>query len=116
MSLRRVFLGSILMVSALANGAQTPSSIPENARASRYGDGWECMTGFRREANACARIAVPANGYLDSSGSRWRCNRGYLRVDETCAAVKVPQHAYLDDSTGPGWKCERGYREAQGRC
>ena len=59
--------------SSLTEAADT---LPDNALASRYGTGWECMTGFERIANRCARVVVPANAYLDASGDRWRCDRG----------------------------------------
>jgi hypothetical protein len=49
--------------------AETPDTLPANSRASRYGTGWECMTGFQRIANGCLRIVLPANAYLEASGS-----------------------------------------------
>jgi hypothetical protein len=96
--------------------AAGPSELPEHARASRYGSGWECASGFRRVGDHCAHIVVPAHGYLDASGRDWRCDRGYLRVDNRCAAIQVPQNAYLDDVHGKGWRCERDYREVNGAC
>jgi hypothetical protein len=96
--------------------AAEASDWPEHARASRYGGGWECVSGFRRIGNSCVTIVVPANAYLDAAGSGWRCNRGYVNVREACVAVKVPQNAYLDDSYGQGWRCDHGYREANGVC
>jgi len=43
--------------------------LPAHAVASRYGSGWDCMSGFRRVSNTCVRISVPANAYLDPSGN-----------------------------------------------
>jgi len=112
-------LAPALLVLALCASlpvAAGPSAWPDNARASRYGSGWDCVSGFRRVGNSCVHIVVPANAYLDAAGSGWRCNRGYLTVREECVAVKVPQNAYLDDSYGQGWRCELGYREAKDAC
>jgi hypothetical protein len=96
--------------------AAAPSELPEHARASRYGSGWECTSGFRRVGDSCAHIVVPAHGYLDASGRDWRCDRGYLNVNNRCVAIQVPQNAYLDDVYGKGWRCERDYREVNGTC
>ena len=76
--------------------AAAPSALPEHAKASGYGTGWDCMSGFRQVGDACAPIVVPANAYLEPSGRGWRCDRGYLNVQDKCVAVKVPQNAYLD--------------------
>jgi hypothetical protein len=103
-------LGAALPVAA------APSELPEHARASRYGGGWECASGFRRVGDSCARIVVPTHGYLDASGRDWRCDRGYLNVNNRCVVIQVPQNAYLDDVYGKGWRCERDYREVNGAC
>jgi hypothetical protein len=106
----------VLALCASVPVAAEPSAMPEHARASRYGSGWDCVSGFRRVGNSCVHIVVPANAYLDSSGSGWRCDRGFRNVREECVAVKVPANAYLDDSYGQGWRCELGYREAGDAC
>lgn len=93
-----------------------PGELPEHARVSRYGSGWDCSTGFRQVGDACVQIAVPANGYLDAAGSSWRCNRGYLKVNDRCVVIQVPQNAYLDDLDRNGWRCDRDYRNANGAC
>jgi hypothetical protein len=105
-----------LFVSAALPVAAEPSELPEHARASRYGSGWECASGFRRVGDGCTHIVVPAHGYLDASGRDWRCERGYLNVNDRCVAIQVPQNAYLDDVYGKGWRCERDYREVNGAC
>jgi hypothetical protein len=93
-----------------------PSELPDHARVSRYGSGWDCTRGFRRVGETCVHIAVPANGYLDASGSSWRCARGYLNVNDRCVVIQVPQNAYLDDVDRNGWRCDRDYRDANGAC
>ncbi|MBB6305109.1 hypothetical protein [Rhizobium leucaenae] len=40
---------------------QTSRSVPENAQASRYGLGWECNRGFRRQDDACFKVKLPDN-------------------------------------------------------
>lgn len=40
---------SLLFLYALPTSAQ---SMPENASAQRYGDGWECNDGYRRNGNS----------------------------------------------------------------
>jgi hypothetical protein len=105
-----------LSVCAALPVAAEPSELPEHARASRYGSGWECTSGFQRVGDGCAHIVVPAHGYLDASGRDWRCDRGYLNVNNLCVAIKVPQNAYLDDVYGKGWRCDRDYRDVKGTC
>jgi hypothetical protein len=96
--------------------AAGPGELPDHARASRYGSGWDCMSGFRRVADTCVHITVPANAYLDATGNSWRCKRGYLNANDRCVAIQVPQNAYLDDAYGNGWRCDRDYREVNGAC
>ena len=96
--------------------AAAPGELPDHARASRYGSGWDCIRGFRLVGDTCVRIVVPANGYLDASGSSWRCDRGYLNVNERCLAIQVPPNAYLDDVYGKGWRCDRNFREGADAC
>jgi hypothetical protein len=96
--------------------AAAPGELPEHARVSRYGSGWDCRSGFRRVGDSCAHIVVPANGYLDASGRDWRCDRGYLNVNNRCVVIQVPQNAYLDDVSGKGWRCEPRYRDVDGAC
>jgi hypothetical protein len=105
-----------LAVCALLPVAARSSELPDHARVSRYGSGWDCASGFRRVGAACVHIAVPANGYLDASGNDWRCDRGYLNVNDRCVAIQVPKNGYLDDVYGKGWRCDRDYREANGAC
>jgi hypothetical protein len=64
--------------------AEASDTVPDNAMATRSGDGWECMTGFQKMANACSRIAVPANAHLDYSGAAWKCDRGFHLHGATC--------------------------------
>jgi hypothetical protein len=105
-----------LSVCASLPVAAAPGELPDHARASRYGNGWECVSGFRRVGDTCAPIAVPAHAYLDASGSNWRCDRGYLNVNDRCIVIQVPRNAYLDDVHGRGWRCDRNFREAGGAC
>ena len=69
---------ALLMIAACGCGAAAAQSsgLPEHAKASRYGTGWNCVSGFKRVDDACVSVTVPANGYLDASGSGWKCNRG----------------------------------------
>lgn len=108
----------VLMVAgsfAHADGA-TEAPMPEHARKSSYGSGWDCVSGYARTDDRCARVAVPANAYLDASGSSWACDRGYRNNNNTCTPVQIPGNAYLDSSYGAGWKCMRGYRDVRGAC
>ena len=98
--------------------AQTPGAdIPDNARATSYGKGWECKPGYRRDKEACNAVKVPDNAYPTGSsyGRGWRCKRGYQQLAETCVAIKVPANAYLSYS-GTGWTCDRGYRAYDNAC
>jgi hypothetical protein len=106
----------ILLATGSPVSAQDSSSMPPNAKASRYGTGWDCASGFKRVDDACVALEVPANAYLDASGNSWKCDRGYLTAGATCAAVKIPENAYMYDAYAPGWRCKRGYREENGAC
>lgn len=91
-------------------------SLPQYARKADYGSGWECISGYHRTDDGCARVIVPAHAYLDASGNNWSCKRGYRNTNNACVEVRVPSNAYLDDSYGEGWRCRRGYREVKGAC
>ncbi|WP_422063322.1 hypothetical protein [Shimia sp.] len=94
--------------------------VPENAYATnhRYGLGWDCLRGFRREdRKTCVAVRVPDGGFLDPSGERWQCLRGFIKVDDTCQEVVVPENAYLIDATyGSDWDCERGFEKEGDLC
>lgn len=96
--------------------AAAGASLPENARKSSYGAGWDCVSGYVRSDMGCKRVVVPANAYLDASGTSWACDRGYRNTNNACAPVQIPSNAYLDSSSGAGWKCVRGYREVRDAC
>jgi hypothetical protein len=109
-------LALVILATSSPASPQNSSVMPANAKASRYGSGWECSSGFKRVDSECVAIDVPANAYLDASGNSWKCDRGYLTAGATCVAVKVPDNAYLYDAYAPGWRCKRGYREENGAC
>jgi hypothetical protein len=96
--------------------AEAARVVPQNAKATEYGSGWECAHGYQRVRESCERIKVPANAYLDSSGSRWRCERGYVGNSRECMQVMLPANAYLDESFSAGWRCERRFRDVNGAC
>ena len=92
------------------------AAMPEHARASRFGGGWECVRGFREHEHECVHIVVPPNGYLNSFGSDWQCNRGYSKHEQECVQIKLPENAYIDDSeSGSGWS-ESPRRMAASHC
>ena len=94
------------------------SQMPANAQAKSYGDGWECVRGFRRDGDACLAIIVPENAYATNRtyGSGWACLHGFQEVDgATCREVVVPDGGYLDPS-GKSWSCLRGYMEVDDNC
>lgn len=119
-ALRPAVASAMLVLMVLGNFAHADNaakaSLPENARKSSYGNGWDCVSGYVRTDEGCARVAVPANAYLDASGSGWACERGYRNTNRACTPVQVPSNAYLDNSYGAGWKCLRGYREQRDAC
>lgn len=91
--------------------------IPENARATSYGQGWECEQGYRRVKGACNPVKVPDNAYPTGNtyGRVWKCKWGYRQVAEACVAIKVPANAYLKH-TGIEWACDHGYRADDNAC
>ena len=92
--------------------------MPENAQPKRYGEGWECDRGYRRDGDACLAIIVPENAYATNRtyGTGWECLHGFQDVDEaTCLEVVVPDRGYLDPS-GKSWSCLRGYMKVDDLC
>lgn len=116
-----LFMGSTIAVILLALPAfsQTATqSMPENASAKSYGDGWECDIGFRLNGDACIAVVVPQNAYDTnrSYGSGWECLYGFRKTDDAaCVAVDVPEGGYLDPS-GERWRCLRGYIKVDDTC
>ena len=108
---------SLAAVSNLLFARDRAIDIPENARATSYGIGWECKQGYRRVKDACKAVKVPNNAYPTglSYGRAWKCNWGYRRVAGACVAIKVPANAYLRHS-GIEWECDRGYRADGDAC
>ncbi|MEO0916223.1 MAG: hypothetical protein AAFY31_04465 [Pseudomonadota bacterium] len=92
--------------------------MPANAQPKSYGDGWECVRGFRQDGDACLAIIVPENAYATNRtyGSGWACLHGFQEVDNaSCREVMVPDGGYLDPS-GNSWSCLRGYMKVDDIC
>jgi hypothetical protein len=91
---------TITVLLHFASGAfgQTARPVPENAQASRYGSGWECNRGFRRQDDACFEVKLPDNAFLTHSsyGKGWDCHYGFLEKGDQCLTVQIPANAYLD--------------------
>ena len=108
-------LAFALLLLAIAAVAQT---MPENASAKSYGDGWQCNVGYRLTNETCAAIVVPDNAYETNRtyGSGWECHHGFRKVDGTaCIAVVVPDGGFLDPS-GERWHCLRGFFKVDDKC
>jgi len=96
----------------------TRAQVPENAHVQRFGGGWACDDGFRRQGQQCVAIAKPPNAYLTGRqyGAGWSCNHGFLQTDDGgCAAIEVPENAFLAPS-GDRWQCRRGFRKDKDVC
>ena len=100
-----------------ANAQSETQSLPANAHAKSYSDGWECDRGYRQEEDSCIEIEIPANAYATgrSYGSGWECAHGYRRADDACTAILVPLDAFLN-SNGDGWTCNRLFRRVDEVC
>ncbi len=112
--MRTVFVAWVLMGvgSLIQAGAQ---SMPENAKPSYLGNGWECERGFRQSGQECLRVQVPANAKLSYLGNSWECERGFRQSGQACLRVQVPANAKLS-YLGNGWECERGFRQSGQEC
>ena len=116
-----LFVGSIFAIMLLALAAFSQSgarSIPENASAKSYGEGWECNIGFRSSGKLCVAVIVPKNAFETnrSYGAGWECMRGFREINgSTCVAIVVPEGGYLDPS-GQRWRCLRGYIKVADTC
>lgn len=99
--------------------AKSPTaSIPKNAHAKSYGDGWVCDPSFRIEGDQCTAVVVPENAYPTNRtyGLGWKCLHGFEEVaDASCVEVFVPTGGYLDPS-GSRWGCLRGHRKIKDTC
>lgn len=112
-----VFFGPIfaLLVFAMPVLAQ---SIPENASAKRFSEGWECNIGFRLAGDNCVAVMVPENAYGTNRtyGLGWECLHGFREVGKVaCLAVAVPDGGFLDPS-GERWHCLRGFLKVDDTC
>ena len=93
------------------------NSIPDNAKANNYGDGWSCNLGYRENKEGCAAVIVPDNAYPTDRqyGKGWECKRGYLEAEGSCSYINVPKNGYLDYS-GIRVKCDRGFLMTNNIC
>lgn len=118
-SLKCASLVLLIMVTvAGGSGAQQSSDgIPDNARKKSYGDGWECVRGYKEANGACTKTVIPKNAFATGSsyGRSWECRRGYQASGESCAQIAVPANGYLN-SYGDGWRCNRGYQRIAEDC
>ncbi|ASY61814.1 hypothetical protein SJ05684_c03470 [Sinorhizobium sojae CCBAU 05684] len=112
-----VLLSGTLLYSPGAFGQATPP-VPANAVASRYGSGWECDRGFRRQGDSCVAVMAPDHAFLtnESFGKGWECHYGFAENGNGCLAVQVPANAYLDPYYGDRWQCMRGHRRNDTGC
>lgn len=112
-----VLLSASLLFSPSAFGQATPP-VPANAEASRYGSGWECNRGFRRQGASCLAVVAPDHAFLtnESYGKGWECHYGFAEKANRCLAVQVPAYAYLDPYYGDRWQCMRGHRRNDTGC
>ncbi len=101
------------------SSAQIPvPSIPENAHARSFGEGWDCDISFRIVEEQCVAIVIPANAYATdrSYGAGWECVHGYTEAEDgVCMELAVPENAYLEAS-GKSWVCKRSFRKDGDAC
>lgn len=110
----------LMFTSALSSAAigQSGKPLPENAEAGRYGSGWECKRGFRRQDDSCLEVKLPDHAYRVNTtyGKGWNCHYGFVEESDQCIAVQVPANAYLDPYFGDSWQCLSGYRRSNVGC
>lgn len=109
---------ALFFVVAPAVAQSTAPPMPENASAKRYGEGWECNSGFRLNEDACDAVIVPENAYETNRtyGPGWACLHGYRVLDNiACVEVIVPDGGFLGPS-GERWHCSRGYLKVDDIC
>lgn len=113
---RTLGLLACMLVSAFSHSEN--AEIPANATKAEFGNRWTCNAGYRKEQQACVKIAVPSNAHLTyrSFGDPWACNRGFRKQGDTCRQILLPANAYLTSPAGDDWKCHRGYRKQGPQC
>jgi hypothetical protein len=108
------FLNIILLILGMA-GSSFAQALPENAYASPYGQGWDCVKGYYKSGQKCLKVQPPENAGLNYLGNGWDCNRGYYISGQNCLKVEIPENAGLN-YLGNGWQCNRGYYKSGQSC
>jgi S1-C subfamily serine protease len=61
--------------------------IPNNSYQNIPGDGFTCISGFKKSGNNCIKeILIPPNAY--ASGSGWKCNPGFEKQGNSCSEIQ----------------------------
>lgn len=68
----------------LQSGACVQVDLPANAQLNYQGTGWDCISGYQRNADRCTKIELPANAVLNFRGDDWKCTRGLQRSGNQC--------------------------------
>ena len=116
-----LLFGTVFLLMVAANQSNSEilqQNLPENSQSKKYGDGWECMSGYRAIGNACNKIIVPEHAYETnrSYGNGWECTHGFRQVDDIgCVEVTIPANGFLAPS-GQNWGCLRGFKKLDGKC
>ena len=75
MSLKRAALAILLIGTLIVSSSAEAQTVgfPDNARKSRYSEGWECVRGFKRVEDRCVKIVMPKNAFATGSsfGRSW---------------------------------------------
>ena len=75
-----------MVTGAPATGAKK-SFLPQNAKINVYGNGWECVHGYKRTGNRCEEVVLPENAKINLYGNGWECVHGYRRTGNRCEEV-----------------------------
>ena len=62
--------------------SENETKIPPNAH--KFGNGWQCDTGYVREQNYCMKQPANSTAYSTEYSSGWYCNYGWIRVGNIC--------------------------------
>ncbi len=83
--------------------------LPENGVLTFAGNGWTCISEYKREGDSCKKVILPENAKFHIEGSDFYCNFGYKKVGEKCEKLELPSNAHWSYD-GNDWECSRGYK------
>ena len=91
------------------------AEIPENAHVNLYGNGWECIRGYRKSGGKCEEVVLPQYAKINVYGNGWQCKRVYAPSSNQCIKFSVPENASISPG-GNSWNCNLNFKRSGSVC